>query len=270
MRLFYYLIILMAICLLWSLIEAQLYTVKKIEIKSGKINSEIKIVFISDMHYGYYYTSSRLRRIIDSINNLTPDIILIGGDYLYNGKKSKLKIKFVEELFSQLPYLKSKNGIFTVIGNHEYNLNGDIGLILKNIRKSKITLLKNDTYEVRLKNESILIHGVDDFQEGHADVQKLKIDKEHLNIVISHNPDFFQSCNIDFDIGLSGHTHGGQVNLFGILAPITESKYGQKYIKTVNKMGNSIIITTKGLGCTNFPIRFFSMPEIIELIVKRN
>lgn len=270
MKLFYYLIMLMAICLLWSLIEAQLYRVRKIEMKSRKINRDIKIVFISDMHYGYYYTSSRLRRIIDSINRLTPDIIIIGGDYLYNGKKSKLKKKYVEELFLQLLYLKSKNGIFTVIGNHEYNLNGDIDLILENIRKSKITLLKNDTYEVNLENEKILIHGVDDFKEGNVDVKKLKIDKECLNIVISHNPDFFQDCNIDFDIGLSGHTHGGQVNLFGIFAPITESKYGQKYIKTINEMGNSIILTTKGLGCTNLPIRFFSVPEIIELVVKKN
>jgi predicted MPP superfamily phosphohydrolase len=258
---------LIAICLLWSLIETQLYRVKRVEIKSKKINSNIKIVFISDIHYGDYYMVSRLRRIIASINKLTPDIIIIGGDYLYNGKKSKFNKKLLEELFSQLSYLKSKNGIFTVIGNHEYNLGMNLDLMLENINASKITLLKNSTYELSIGNEKVLIHGVDDLQEGHIDVQALHMDKECLNILISHNPDFFESCDLDFDIGLSGHTHGGQVNLFGIFAPITESKYGQKYIKTINVMGDSPIITTKGLGCSTLPIRFFALPEIIELKV---
>jgi len=268
MKLFYCFIILMAICILWSLIEAQLYIIKKVEIKSKKLNKDIKIVFISDIHYGNYYTASRLRRIISSINALTPDIIIIGGDYLYNGKKSKFNKKFLEELFCQLSYLKSKKGIFTVIGNHEYNLSKNMDSILEIIKRNNIILLKNNTYEVILENKKLLIHGVDDLQKGHIDVQKLQIDKECLNIVISHNPDFFEECDIDFDIGLSGHTHGGQINLFGIFAPITESKYGQKYIKTLNRMENSIILTTKGLGCTKLPIRFFSLPEIIELVVK--
>jgi predicted MPP superfamily phosphohydrolase len=258
---------LIAICLLWSLIETQLYRVKRVEIKSKKINSNIKIVFISDIHYGDYYMVSRLRRIIASINKLTPDIIIIGGDYLYNGKKSKFNKKLLEELFSQLSYLKSKNGIFTVIGNHEYNLGMNLDLMLENINASKITLLKNSTYELSIGNEKVLIHGVDDLQEGHIDIQELQIDKECLNILISHNPDFFENCDLDFDIGLSGHTHGGQVNLFGIFAPITESKYGQKYVKTINVMGDSQIITTKGLGCSTLPIRFFALPEIIELKV---
>lgn len=268
MKLLYCIIILMAICLFWSLIEAQLFRIKRVEIRSKKLNKDIRIVFIADIHYGKYYTASRLRRIIDSINRLTPDIIIIGGDYLYNGKKSKFNKSFLEELFSQLSYLKSKYGIFTVIGNHEYNLSKNIDSILEIIKKNKIVLLRNNTYEVILENNKLLIHGVDDLQEGHIDVQKLKINKECLNIVISHNPDFFEECDIDFDIGLSGHTHGGQISLFGIFAPITESKYGQKYIKTLNKMENSIILTTKGLGCTKLPIRFFSIPEIIELVVK--
>lgn len=268
MKLFYSMIILMTVCLLWSFIEAQLYRIKKVVIKSDKINKNIKVVFISDIHFGNYYLASRLKRIINSINKLTPDIIIIGGDYLYNGKKSKFKQKPLDELLIKLSNLKSKNGIFTVIGNHEYNLGGNLHLALEGIKRNNISLLVNNTFELNIENQKILIHGVDDLQEGHIDVEQLQINEEYLNILVSHNPDFFEKYNVNFDIGLSGHTHGGQVTLFGIFAPVTESKYGQKYIKFINKVGSSVILTTKGLGCTRLPIRFFSLPEIVEIEVK--
>lgn len=270
MRIEYSIIVLILLCAIWSIIEAQLYRVKKIELKSEKVNKDIKIIFISDLHYGDYYAHFRLKKIINSINSLAPDIIIIGGDYLDNNKKSKLNKRAIEKVFFLLNYLKAKNAIVSVLGNHEYYLRKNINLILEGIKENKIILLKNATKEVSLGTDRMRIHGVDDLLEGKVDIDKLKIDKEYLNIIVSHNPDFFEKYDIDFDIGLSGHTHGGQINLFGFYALVTESQYGQKYVKTINYKGKSIIITTKGLGCSALPIRFFAMPEIIELVIRNN
>lgn len=265
MKLILYFIVLISFGLLWILIEPQLFIVKKINIKSKKINKSLKIVFISDIHYGTYYLGSRLKRIVSKINNLNPDLILIGGDYIENTKKSKFNKELLDRLFLELSKLKAKNGVITALGNHDYYLRENMTLMLENMKKNKIILLKNKTLQLNFENEKIFIHGIDDLFEGTIDINSLKINKDYFNIVLSHNPEFHEKYNIYFDLGLSGHTHGGQINLFGLYAPHTGLKYGQKYVKRINIKENSIIVTTKGLGCSILPIRFFAVPEIIEV-----
>lgn len=264
----YYTLILIVISLLWSLVEAQLFKVKRVVIKNIKINNTIKIIFISDLHYGDHYKRFRLKRIIDKINELNPNMVLIGGDYLDFEKNSKLNRPLLDEVFSELYNLKSTHGVFSVLGNHEYLLGENMNLLLKDMKDSNIILLKNNTQELNIQGDRVLIHGVDDYIEGNIDIKRLTTDNRCLNILISHNPDFYEGVSVDYDIGLSGHTHGGQITLFGLYAPITNSKYGQKYVNTINKRGKSIVITSKGLGCSMLPIRFFAMPEIIELIIE--
>lgn len=265
MKMYYYFIMIILLGLLWMFIEPQLYRVKHISLSSNKISKKIKIIFISDLHYGKYYFNSRLKRIVESINQLEGDLIIIGGDYLESNKRTKFNKKVLEKVFSELHVLKSKMGIVTVLGNHDFYLGKNISCLIELFNANKFTLLRNDTLEVKIGNDQVLIHGVEDLNKGHIDIHQLKRNETPLNIVVSHNPDFFEKYHLDFDIGLSGHTHGGQITLFGLYAPITESEYGQRYVRTVYKKEHATIITTKGLGCSMFPIRFFAMPEIIEL-----
>lgn len=263
MRILFYIITFGLACFVWALIEAQLFRVNKITIKSKKIRGKIKVVFISDLHYSNYYYKSRLERIVKKINRLDADLILLGGDYLDFEKKSKFNKDIIKELFRELTLLKAKQGVFTILGNHDYYLEKHLSYMLGKIRANNITLIKNSTIKVNIENNIILLHGVDDLQEGEIDISKLLVDEEAFNILLSHNPDFFEEYKVSFDIGLSGHLHGGQVNFFGLYAPQTESNYGQKYIKEINKQGEATIITTKGLGCSSLPKRFFAMPEIV-------
>jgi predicted MPP superfamily phosphohydrolase len=263
MRILYYIITFGLVCFSWALIEGQLFRVKRIKVTSKKIKEQVKIVFISDIHYGNYYYKSRLERIIRTINKLEPDIILIGGDYLDFGKDSKLNKPALQELFKEMSALKARFGVFTVLGNHDYYLEKDMEFMMNEIKKSNIRLIMNSTFEVKVNSDKLILHGVVDLQEGDIDISKLHFQKEFLNIMIAHNPDFYEEFNVKFDLAFSGHLHGGQVNFFGIYAPQTESKYGQKYIKEINRKGEAMIITTKGLGCSSLPIRFFAMPEIV-------
>jgi len=265
MEILFYVLVLIIIGLVWILVEPQLYKVKQISLDSEKINKKIKVVFISDLHYGNYYYKLRLKKIVESVNKLEADFIIIGGDYIDNSKRSKFNKNLLDTLFKELHFLKAEMGVITVLGNHDYYLEKNMNSLIEFFKDNNITLLKNDTLELNLGDNKVLIHGVEDLLRGVINVDRLKIDMNYLNILVSHNPDFYEEFKLDFDIGLSGHTHGGQVNLFGLYAPITESKYGQKYVKCLNKKGNSTIITTKGLGCSMFPIRFFAVPEIIEL-----
>lgn len=265
MKIIYVSIILVSAAFSWSLIEAQLFRLKKITLESNKIQGRLNIVFIADIHFGRFNNTGRLEKVVRKINELNADIILLGGDYLDFGKKSKFSKTIIDRLFSDLFGLDSKYGAFAVLGNHDYYLGKDLEYMLAKMKQNNITILKNQTYKFHIREDNVLLHGVDDLQEGAIDTSRLKVDPSKLNIVFTHNPDFYEEYELDFDLGLSGHTHGGQVNLFGLYAPSTESKYGQKYIKRINKKGNATIITTKGLGCISIPVRFCAMPEIIQV-----
>lgn len=257
---------------LWILIEAQVYRVRRIKIKNDKIQksfNDFKIVFISDIHYGRFFRANRLIRIVNRINKLEPSIIIIGGDYLDISVKSKADVsKYLDREFKILKKLKAKLGVFTVLGNHDY-FTRRVSL-LNEINSSSFTLLKNSKEIINMGENSIELIGVDDLVEGNPKINMFKENNKNFTIAISHNPDFFSDYKnlINYDLGLSGHTHGGQVTFFGLYAPYTSSKYGQKYVKKMVYEENRDIVVTYGIGNGVLPIRFFATPEIVEINLK--
>lgn len=255
--------------IVWALIEAQVYRVRRIKIKNNKIPkgfNNFKIIFISDMHYGRDFSSKRLINIVNKINKIAPDIIIIGGDYLDISVKSKRDVsKYLDKEIQVLKKLKTKLGIFTVLGNHDYYRGKEY--LLKQLNSNSFKLLKNTKELISKGGDTIDLIGVDDLIEGTPEVNVLKRHSNNFTIAISHNPDFFSDYKnvINYDLGFSGHTHGGQVTFFGLYAPYTSSKYGQMYCKKIMHEANRDIILTNGIGNGKLPIRFFAIPEIVEI-----
>ena len=257
---------------LWFVIEAQVYRVLRIKIQNNKIPlnfNDFKIIFISDIHYGIFFRKKRLIKIVNRINELKPDVIIIGGDYLDISVRSMKDVsKYLDEEFQILEKLKSKFGIFTVLGNHDYFNRKDS--LLKEINSSSFKLLQNTSEIINIGEDSIKLIGVDDLLEGKPEVSIFKESSDNFTIAISHNPDFFSDYKnvIKYDLGLSGHTHGGQVTFFGLGAPYTSSKYGQRYVKRIVHEENRDIVLTSGIGNGMLPIRFFAIPEIVEITLE--
>ena len=254
---------------LWMLIEAQVYRVRRIKIKDNKIPksfNNFKIVFLSDIHYGRFFIAKRLVKVVNKINKLEPDIIIIGGDYLDTSLKSKKDVsKYLEKEFEILRALKARLGIFTVLGNHDYYRKKDS--LLDEINLSCFKLLKNTKEFINNGEDSIVLIGMDDLIQGNPQANLLKENRSDFTVAISHNPDFFSDYEnvINYDLGLAGHTHGGQVTIFGLYAPYTSSKYGQRYVKKIVNEESRDIVLTQGIGNGMLPIRFFVIPEIVEI-----
>ena len=106
------------------------------------------------------------------------------------------------------------------------------------------------------------MRGIDDLPATLAQVTD-----EAPIVLLAHEPDVFADISDKpprISLTLSGHTHGGQINLFG-WTPIVPSRYGSRYIGGhIVENGNHIIVS-QGLGCSGLPIRFGSWPEILEI-----
>lgn len=266
---FYILTYLFLLFILWILIEAQVFRVRKTRIINGKVPkpfNNFKIVFISDIHYGRFFRAKRLIKVVNRINKLKPDIIIIGGDYLDISVKSNKDVsKYLKESFEIIRKLESKLGIFTVLGNHDYFNRRES--LLDEINSSSFKLLKNKKVSLNIGKDSIKLIGMDDLVKGYPEVNLLKESSSKFTIAISHNPDFFSDYKnlINYDLGISGHIHGGQITFLGLYAPHTSSKYGQRYLKKIVHEENRDIVLTHGIGNGTLPIRFFAIPEIVEI-----
>lgn len=141
------------------------------------------------------------------------------------------------------------------------------------MQKSKIKMCDNKSYWIKIDSDSIKIGGVGDLWEDSQLPENTLFDvkEENYCILISHNPDFLENwVDKNVDLTLSGHTHGGQVTLFGLWAPLLSTKFGQKYRYGLIQKENTISYITSGIGTITPPLRFFCRPEIVIFELRKS
>lgn len=222
--------------------------------------NDLKIVFFADIHHGLFFSQNRIKKIVKKVNSLNPDIIFVGGDYVGNFLFEQPK--YIKPSFLELKNLKAELGVFGVIGNHDAR--ADTKLSIEEMEKADIIYLGNKGQWLEKNGDKIRIGGVKDYFEGTQNISNVVKDiaEEDFAILLSHSPDFAEKIdNNKIDIVLAGHTHGGQITFFGLWAPITSSRYGQKYKTGLVDAPNTKVLVTNGVG-SFFPIRFFARPQI--------
>lgn len=251
-------------------IEPKLLKNEKVTITTDKIklDSPLKIVQFSDTHLSEYYTLSDLKRLVDKINALEPDLIIFTGDLIDDNKAYKDE----EGPTAVLKGLTSKYGKFAVIGNHDHGGNGTKRYI-RIMKNSGFTLLKDSNTQVILDNGSKLnIIGIDDIVLGKPNMKQAfqGVADESFSIFLSHAPDIADTAAFyHADLGLSGHTHGGQVRIPFIGALLTPP-YGKHYIKGLYEVGpqQMQLYVNTGIGMSQLPYRFLDPPTITEIILE--
>ncbi|HPS31651.1 MAG TPA: metallophosphoesterase [bacterium] len=225
--------------------------------------SGMKIVFLTDIHHGPFFSIDRVRSLVDRVNALHPDIIILGGDFVHHGSE------YIESCFKELARLSAPMGVFGVLGNHDHWENA--ALTRKEMEKAGIKDLDNDAVWLNRGKERIKLGGVGDFLEDDQDTSKTTDDVSSSDFVMlaSHNPDFAEVAPVKIDLILSGHTHGGQVTLLGLWAPILNSMYGQKYLTGIVKNGSTDVIISNGIGTITPPVRFFARPQIVIIELQK-
>lgn len=253
-------------------IEPELLVVKTRNIKTDAVklgDKAIKIVQLSDLHLGEDYTTDNLRKVVNKVNELEPDIIVYTGDLIDDNKTFKDTNETVEVLAT----LQAPLGKYAVYGNHDYGANGHKKYKFI-MNESGFKLLINESSNIKLESgEVIQIIGIDDLIFGKANVEKAfeEIGENQLNIVLVHEPDIADLvAQYPIDLQLSGHSHGGQVRFPFIGAPYTP-RYSEKYIKGMYSFETNKrmkLYVNVGIGTSQARFRFLNMPEITLFVVE--
>ncbi|KMY53464.1 metallophosphoesterase [Bacillus sp. FJAT-27231] len=229
-----------------------------------------RIVQFSDTHLGFQYTVKQLNEHVEKIHSLRPDFIFFTGDLLdrpdtYSPAETKTVTSILQKLQAPL-------GKFAVYGNHDH---GGYGTDLYKfiMQESGFQLLKNKSVELSHLNESIYLLGIDDASLGQPSFSqaKKKVKEGRYLILLSHAPDLAkEAANAGIHLQLSGHSHGGQIQLpwYGALytPPYAEIYKEGQYI--VDGETRLTLYVNRGLGTTRMPFRFLSIPEITVFTLK--
>lgn len=250
----------------WALIEPRILLTTRVTIKDDDVPVGLdgfRIVHLADIHHGPYLSIERVRKLVDRINRMEPDLILITGDYVH------LNEKYIEPCFQELKRLKARYGILSVLGNHDYWESA--AMVRKGMREAGIEDLENRAKWIEARGVRFKVGGVGDLWEARQDLGPTisDISEEDFVILLEHNPDYIDQIPTRLiDLMLCGHTHGGQVTFFGLYAPMLPIRGGQEYRSGVVQKGPMKVIISRGIGAITPPVRFFCPPQIILITLE--
>jgi len=166
----------------------------------------LRVVHLSDLHYGPLVNPKHLERAVKIANDLKPDLIALTGDYISQDRV------YAAPCAEVVGKLRARHGVYAVLGNHDHWT--DAPLIADLFRAERIHVLINEGSRMDLSGESFWLAGVDDTMVGLEDLSLALAGAQHneFKLLLAHNPTILRrAARAGVDLVLSGHTHGGQV-----------------------------------------------------------
>ena len=249
--------------------RARIIQTDRVNLQSEDLPADIghlRVVYLSDVHYGYFFSDSQLASLVNAVNSLRPDLVLFGGDM---GDNPEAAIRF----YQKLPSIHARYAMLGVLGDKDRggdNLQRD--KVTEAMRNAGVIPLVNAVSPVRVGTSMIYVAGLDDWLTGAPDIKNLAGASSAATYVIflSHNPSVIPDAQRAsdgsgklgwFDLGLFGHTHGGQILNLGPLMGIgsdVEDRYRRGWLAE----NRSSLLITNGVGTSVIPARVLRPPQI--------
>ncbi len=243
---------------------------------------KLRVVVLSDPHLANpHMPTVRWGKIIETANALKPDLMILLGDYLSGTPFQNGKLKFSDAV-AEAKACSAAIGTFAVCGNHDWWEDHDaqsgknpVPDVVQQFEAAGIPVLENRALRLNKGGTPFWLTGTSSIIaiqrgrgrfEGREDLAGTlaQVTDDAPIIHLAHEPDLFVNIPDRVSLTLSGHTHGGQVRLFGY-SPITPSSYGNRFAYGHIVEDGRHLVVSGGLGCSVLPVRFGVPPEITVL-----
>jgi len=238
--------------------EPRALQVEEVSLALAKVppGRELRIVHLSDLHIRSFH--SYYKKVASAVAELSPEIILLTGDYLERSRNIRGVQRF-------LKLLKAPRGIFAVQGNWEYWARVEGENLRRHFAHVGATLLINQRHDLELQGVPLSLLGLDypSATDNLTGLQR-QADPARLNLLLSHVPAFaHKELDGRVDLILCGHTHGGQVRI-PFIPPFYLPRFSGDFVNGLYRVGKTATpqYVSRGVGTSVFPIRFLCRPEI--------
>ena len=231
------------------------YDVEELTLPFGR---PLRVVQLSDIHAGIYMNREEMRRYVDQVIALRPDLFVLTGDFISNS------MVFLPGCVEEMARVRARYGTFATLGNHEH-LWGAVGEIPAIFWQHRIPVLTNAHTVIRTEQGPFAVAGIDDLVSGQPDLDAAlrDLDPAFPTLLLSHHPEIFpQAAARGIPLTLSGHYHGGQVSLSLPGGDLSLAHLWTPYPVGLYRIDASHLYVSRGIGTTFTPVRLNVPPEV--------
>ena len=252
----------------FALYEPSELQVERVEIYLRRLPSAFdgfRVVQLSDIHFGEYFTVNHLRHVVEIANAQQPDLVLLTGDYVTAPSERSERNQRALEMWpcaEALANLRARFGRVAILGNHDFSTNPAI--VSEALRKNQHTVLRNQAIPIEAYGARFWVAGLDDVLKRRPDPEATlqPVPPGECVVVAVHEPDYAGELRqYPVDFVAAGHSHGGQVRFPGV-GPLYLPEGAQMYPCGYYRLGELQLYTNRGLGVIGVPMRFLCPPEL--------
>jgi hypothetical protein len=249
------------------LIEPYNYRVSQIDILIRDLPESFegfRIAHITDVHHSRIVSIDEIQRMVRVARGIEADVIVLTGDYTTSYRS------YIEPCAEALGKLEAPHGVWAVLGNHDHYT--DPELTIRALKRNHLGVLNNANTTLRRRGDAIQLTGIDDWSWAGTDWQRAfqGLERKRATILLSHQPSVLDLGETQgVSLILSGHTHGGQIDLPLLGPPARFATKDLKYARGLFKQGNTQLYVSSGTGVIGLPVRFGVRPEIAVLRLRR-
>jgi predicted MPP superfamily phosphohydrolase len=248
-----------------TLVEPYWLALRQVDIPIPDLPAELNgytIAQLSDLHRGPDITQQTISRAVELVMCEDPALVALTGDY------GSVSAAYAASCAEALSPLASFGKAIACLGNHDHWTNADV--VAQSLSNVGITVLRNTAQQIA---DRLWVAAVDDVWEEHADLDKAlsAIPASAIVVLLAHEPDYADEVAAANDdrirLQLSGHSHGGQVNL-PFIGPPVRPYLAQKYHTGRYRLGHMWLYVNRGVGLIRPAVRLNCRPEVTTLTLR--
>lgn len=242
------------------------FVMRKVEVKVRGLDPRFDgftIAQLSDLHIGAFTPLGWGMRWARATNQAGADLVVVTGDMVTSG------VAFHEDIAELIATLRGREGVYVIMGNHDYFGEGEPLVSL--LEGRGVTVLRNQGVTLQREGARLFLAGIDDTwtQRANMDAALAERPEGTPTVLLAHDPEGFKKAvERKVDLVLSGHTHGGQIAMPFLARFINASKLAHSFHVGVYEQGDSTLYVHPGLGTTGPPMRLGVAPAVALITLR--